>query len=206
MMAENEAAMIPFHALNEFMRPDFRMSVVRSTLNALPELPDEFRNAIDKLVKKTVRIPDFRNSGKAPNALKAGPLTQTFEKNPNMVVAILSAWAELHAPLRQQIYDMLAGRGWDLIPLQAQRKKLPGFFTTWPKTESFETLTQAFAEMYPESEYDSDQVSLMIVWVSTRLPYQMVDEPTQQVTKISGLERVKALLEGNSSLSQDEDG
>ena len=203
-MTEKEAAMIPFHALNEFMRPDFRMSVVRTTLNALPELPDEYRHAIDKLVKKTVRIPGFRNSGKAPTALKAGPLAQTFEKNPNMVAAVLTAWAELHTPLRQQVYDMLDGRGWDLLPLQAERKKLPGFFTQWPKAESFESLTQTYAELYPQSEYDSDQVSLMIVWVSTRLPYEMVEDTPQVVTEISGLERVKALLEGKANESQAE--
>jgi hypothetical protein len=194
-MTENEAAMIPFHALNEFMRPDFRLSVIRSTLNALPELPDEYRKMIDKLVKKTVRIPGFRNSGNAPAALKAGPLAQTFEKNPEMVSAVLTAWAETRAPLRQQIYDLLGGRGWDLLPLQAERKKLPGFFTRWPKDESFETLTQVYTELHPDSEYDSDQVALMIVWVSTRLPYEMVEDTPQVVTEISGLERVKALLE-----------
>lgn len=203
-MTENEAAMIPFHALNEFMRPDFRLSMVRNTLNALPELPDEYRNAIDKLVKKTVRIPGFRNSGKAPAALKAGPLAQTFEKNPEMVSAVLTAWAETHAPLRQQIYNLLAGRGWDLLPLQAERKKLPGFFTRWPKAESFETLTQVYTELYPDSEYDSDQVALMIVWVSTRLPYEMVEETPQVVTEISGLERVKALLEKKVDQSEED--
>jgi len=162
-MTEKEASMIPFHAINEFMRPDFRMSVVRSTLNALPDLPDQYRSGIDKLVKKTVRIPGFRNSGKAPTALKAGPLVQTFEKNPDMVAAVLSAWAELHATLRQLIYDLLTERGWDLLTLQAERKKLPGFFVTWPKDENFESLNQIYAELYPTSEYDSDQVSLMIV-------------------------------------------
>jgi hypothetical protein len=204
MMTDKEAAMIPFHALNEFMRPDFRMSVVRSTLNALPDLPDEYRNTIDKLVKKTVRIPGFRNSGKAPTALKAGPLAQTFENNPNMVSAVLSAWAELNAPLRQQIYDLLAGRGWDLLPIQAARDKLPGFFTRWPKAESFETLTQNYTDLYPDSEYDNDQVSLMIVWVSARLPYELVEEPPRVVTEISGLERVKTLLNKEANESQGE--
>jgi hypothetical protein len=206
MMTEKEASMIPFQALNEFMRPDFRMSVVRTTLNSLTDLPDDYRNAIDKLVKKTVRIPGFRNSGKAPAALKAGPLAQTFEKNPDMVAAVLSAWAEFHAPLRQQIHDLLAERGWDLLPLQAERKKLPGFFIKWPKDESFETLNQVYTERYPDSQYDSDQVSLMIVWVSMRLPYEQVEEAPQVVTEISGLERVKALLAEKGNPPEDQAG
>ena len=195
-MTEKEAAMFPFHALNEFMRPDFRMSVVRTTLNELAGLPEEYRSAIDKLVKKTVRIPGFRNSGKAPASLKAGPLAQTFEKNPHLVAAVLSAWAEIHAPLRQQVYDLLKARRWDLLPLQVERKKLPGFFTEWPKEDNFEALIKAYEELHPDSEYDSDQVSLMIVWVSLRLPYELIEEPPEVVTELKGMERVKALGEG----------
>ncbi len=194
-MSEKEATMIPFHALNEFMRPDFRMGVVRSTLNGLAELPEEYRNAIDRLTKKTVKIPGFRNSGKAPTALKAGPIAQNFEKNPDLVASVLSAWAELNALLREEVFELLDARGWDLLPLQAERKKLPGFFTTWPKAESFESLNQEYVEKHPESPYNSDEISLMIVWVSARLPYELVDEEPQEVTRLTGLEKIKALLD-----------
>lgn len=203
-MTEKEAALIPFHALNEFMRPDFRMSVVRSTLNDLGELPEEYRNAIDRLTKKSVKIPGFRNSGKAPTALKAGPIAQTFEKNPDMVASVLSAWAELHAPLRGEVFELLEARGWDLLPLQAERKKLPGFFTTWPKGESFEGLNQEYTEKHPTSSFNSDEVSLMIVWVSARLPYELVDDEPQAVTKLAGLDKIKALLEKEPDESQEE--
>ena len=194
-MSEKEATMIPFHALNEFMRPDFRMGVVRSTLNGLAELPEEYRNAIDRLTKKTVKIPGFRNSGKAPTALKAGPIAQNFEKNPDLVASVLSAWAELNALLREEVFELLDARGWDLLPLQAERKKLPGFFTTWPKAESFESLNQEYVEKHPASPYNSDEISLMIVWVSARLPYELVDEEPQEVTRLTGLEKIKALLD-----------
>jgi hypothetical protein len=204
MMNDKEAALIPFHALNEFMRPDFRMSVVRSTLNRLAELPEGYRNAIDRLTKKSVKIPGFRNSGKAPTALKTGPIAQTFEKNPDMVASVLSAWAELHAPLRQQVFELLGARGWELLPLQADRKKLPGFFTTWPKAESFESLNQDYVEKHPDSQYNNDEVSLMIVWVSARLPYELVEEEPQAVTRLSGLDKIKALLEKEENESQAE--
>jgi hypothetical protein len=203
MMTDKEAALIPFHALNEFMRPDFRMSVVRTTLNGLAELPEEYRNAIDRLTKKTVKIPGFRNSGKAPTALKAGPIAQTFEKNPDLVATVLSAWAELHPGLRQEVFELLEKRGWDLLPLQANRKKLPGFFTKWPKEESFENLNQEYIEKNPESQANTDEISLMIVWVSARLPYELVEEPPQVVTQITGLDKVKALLENESESGEE---
>jgi hypothetical protein len=177
---------------------------VRSTLNGLPELPEEHRHAIDRLTKKSVKIPGFRNSGKAPTALKAGPIAQSFEKNPDLVASVLSAWAELHASLRSEVYELLEGRGWDLLPLQAERKKLPGFFTSWPKSESFESLNQEYTEKHPGSPYNTDEVSLMIVWVSARLPYELVEDEPQAVTRLSGLDKVKALLEKEQDESQAE--
>jgi hypothetical protein len=122
-------------------------------------------------------------------------MAQSFEKNPNLVASVLSAWAELHAQLREEIFILLEERGWDLLPLQADRKKLPGFFTTWPKAESFESLNQAYTEKHTDSPYNSDEISLMIVWVSSRLPYDLVEDEPQVVTKLSGLEKIKTLLD-----------
>jgi hypothetical protein len=43
---------------------------------------------------------------------------------------------------------------------------------TWPKGEEFDVLNQAFQEMYPDQNFSSDDISLMVVWLSGRLPYQ----------------------------------
>lgn len=173
---DKKAQLLPFHSINEFMRNDYRLAVIRTTLSNLSDLPGNFRAPIDRLTKKVVKVPGFRNSSKAPNLVKVVPMAEAFEKDPELVAAILNAWAELHPELRQQIYDLLVERGWDILPLEADRPKLPGFFVHWPKGEDFETLNQAFAEKYPEVKANSDDTSLMVVWVSTRLPYQMVDE------------------------------
>ena len=60
-MTDKTAQFIPFHALNEFMRHDYRLTVIRAALNALPNLPGHFRSPIDKLTKQIVRVPGFRN-------------------------------------------------------------------------------------------------------------------------------------------------
>ncbi len=167
-----KAELLPYHALNEFMRNDYRLNVVRNTLHGLPALPDHFRAPIDRLTKKFVRVPGFRNSEKAPARVKAAPLAETFEKNPELVSAVLNAWAELHHELRQQIFDLLKGRGWEVLPVEADRTKFPGFLIHWPKGDNFEVLNQAYQEAYPESAATTDDVSLMIVWVAMRLPYK----------------------------------
>lgn len=171
-MDDKKKQFLPFHAINEFMRHDFRVKVVRNTLNALPSLPDELRTPINRLTRVIVKVPGFRNSTKAPASVRVKPTSEAFEKNPELVAAILAAWAETNPQLRQQVYDLLVARDWHVLPPQADRTRLPGFITKWPKDENFEAVNAAFTEMYPQVQADSDDVSLMVVWLSTRLPYE----------------------------------
>ncbi len=171
-MADKQVEFLPFHVVNEFMRPDYRLTVVRDTLTALPKLPNHFRAAIDKLIKKNVRVAGFRDSTLAPTPFKIGPVAEGFEKSPELAATILSAWAETKSELRTGIYELLKGRGWELLPPEADRTKIPGFLTTWPnKDEDFDMLNKAYAEAHPGEEISTDDVSLMVVWLSGRLPY-----------------------------------
>ncbi len=176
---DKKVQFLPFHALNEFMTTEYRLEVVRAAITVLPDLPENLRNPIDRLTKKAVVIPGFRNSIKAPSALKIKPVAQAFEKNPHLVAAILAVWAEKNHILRQQMYDLLIGRGWELLPVDADRTRLPGFITVWPKGEDFDVLNADFREKYPELEASENDVSLMAVWMSGRLPYRSSDEDGQ---------------------------
>ena len=176
MNKDKEVSFFPFHAINEFMTDEYREEVVRSVMLAYETLPEEFRTRIDRNIKKSVQIPGFRNSAKAPAQLRVKPAIDSFQKNPALVSAILSAWSELHAGLRQQIYELLIARGWELLPIDADRTKLPGFMTKWPKGEDFETLYAAFATLQPDAALEMNDVSLMVVWLSGRLPYEFVEK------------------------------
>ena len=190
---------LPFHAINEFMRPDFRLNVIRETLTAQSTLDESRVNDLNQQIKKRVTVPGFRNSDKAPALIKVLPTSKSFEKYPELVAAILSCWAEIQSELRDQVYALLKSRKWlmfsedegldsislsmDIIeewpifPIKMNRTKLPGFFTHWPKGEDFEILYKNFSELFPESTASIDKVSLMVVWISMRLPYQ-VDSDT----------------------------
>lgn len=172
----DQVAFVPFHALSRFMRDDYRLTVIRAALAALPGLSADVRRAVDRQIQRHVRVPGFRNSVKAPAALKVRPAAEAFEKQAELAAAILAAWAEAHSALRQQVFDLLAARGWELLPLEADRTKLPGFLTRWPPKEDFERLNQAFSGQYPDSPATSDDVSLMAVWVSGRLPLEAHDD------------------------------
>jgi hypothetical protein len=199
---DEQATFYPFHAINEFMRPDFRLSMVRDVLSHVTELPAAQANELAKAINKTVKIPGFRNSEKAPAMVKVLPTVKAFEKHPELVGVILSAWATIHTELQKQVFMTLQNRNWKIIadaddftietlssdvikqwpvlPLNIQRSRLPGFLPRWPKGEDFETIYTTFNESYPDSDASIDQVSLMAVWLSMRLPYQLeeVDNTT----------------------------
>lgn len=188
----DELRFLPFHAINEFMRDDFRLSVVRIVLTNLIKLNDQDRNHLIKLINRQVKIPGFRNPAKAPIPVKLIPVVKAFKKEPELVSYILSAWAEFHKSLRQEVYELLKSREWSFIqenyemkdllidwkilPITADRRKLPGFYPIWPKGENFEILYDTYTDKFPISEQDIDNVSLMVVWLTMRLPYQVEED------------------------------
>ena len=169
---------IPFHAINEFMRADYRMILLRNAMIALPDLSPKTQTTINKLIKKYVKVPGFRNSTKAPASVKAVSMVKPFEKEPKLVAAVISGWAEANSELRQQIFGLLNNLGWKLLPPEADRTRLPGFLTQWPEEDDYEDIYQGFTEAFPDSDYGIDDVSLMAVWLSLRLPVEKVSKET----------------------------
>lgn len=179
---DEKVSFLPFHAINEFMTAEYRLQVIRDVLTVLPSASDAYRNQINHLTRKLVVVPGFRNSLKAPIPLRIKSTVDAFEKNPNLAASILAAWADTQAELRERVYALLQSRNWELLPLEADRTRLPGFLTIWPGGENFEVLNQAFQEMYPDFNATSDDVSLMVVWISGRLPYRFTDKEEVSAT------------------------
>ena len=160
------------------MRDDYRLEVVRAALVALPSLSADQRDPVDRLTKKLVQISGFRNSLKAPAAMRLKPTVDIFVKSSQMAAAILSAWAASRTELALQIYELLVERKWEVLPVEANRIHLPGFMSIWPKGENFENVYSAFKEKYPSSKENLDDVSLMVVWIGGRLPYSSEEDQT----------------------------
>jgi hypothetical protein len=173
MSKEYEKSFLPFHAINEFMRDDYRKEIIKFTLSKIYDLPDTFIALLNTQTKKHVKVPGFRNSAKAPMTLLCKPVEQAFIKSPQLVAIMLASWAQLNYSLYENVYRLLQIRGWELIPIDADRTKLPGFSTDWPFEEDFELLCDSFRKEYPDFSVSQDDISLMAVWVSGRLPYHV---------------------------------
>jgi len=181
MSNEKQVRFIPFHAINEFMLPEYRLKLLQEVFGNFDRLSEERQAAINRLVKKLVKVAGFRNSTLAPAALKSRASVSAFERSPEMVAQICQAWFELHTDLAAKVVAFLQSRGWEVLPVEADRAVLPGFLTRWPEKDNFVTLDDAFAEAYPEDTTHEYDLNMMIVWVSGRLPVELVAEESENL-------------------------
>lgn len=180
-MAEKEK-FLPFMAINEFMRDDYRLTVMSEVLSNLGKIPGDQRNTINKLTAKYVSIQGFRNSNLAPVGRKAKASADLFLSSNEYSAAIIEGWFRLHPTLAETVIQVLSERNWpNLQPLAMDRSKLPGFQIHWPKEDTFEALIKAIRAIQPFEDEPDDNISLMAVWGGNRLPYDLfMDEKEEK--------------------------
>ena len=175
LMMESKVRFLPFHAINEYMLDDYRQLVIQSVLGNFSKLSEERQRRINSLIKKHVKVQGFRNSSLAPLPMKVNGCIDTYKKSPEFVSQVLSAWTEIHKSMAEIVFAFLEGKSWKLLPFDTDRSILPGFMLEWPKEETFEVLIQAFRDANPDLTISDDDISLLMVWLSNRLPYEYVD-------------------------------
>lgn len=175
-----KAKFLPFHAINEYMLDNYRQLVIQSVLGNFSKLSEERQRKINLLIKNHVRVQGFRNSAVAPLPLKINGCIDTYKKSHEFVAQVLSAWSEINSETKKTIFRFLDERSWKLLPIDVDRSLLPGFMLEWPKEDPFEILIDSFRETYPDYPLSDDDISLMVVWLSNRLPYEMVEGLFQQ--------------------------
>ncbi len=124
----------------------------------------------NSLTKQLLQVPGFRNAAQAPAGLKARNSVKPFEKSPEFTAQVLQCWAEIKKELANEVYDLLIEKGWEILPVDTNRTALPGFIPEWPEGELYDTLDQIYAQKYPGKEIDLNDLRLMAVWLSGRLP------------------------------------
>lgn len=172
---DTKVKFLPFHAINEFMLDDYRQMVFQSVFGKFSRLSEERQRKINSLIKKYVKVQGFRNSSVAPLPMKINGCITSFKKSPDFVAQILSAWFELHQDWAEIIHEFLMSKGWKILPIDADRTVLPGFMVEWPKDDDFEGIIQDFRDQQPEMSISDDDISLLVVWISNRLPYDHVE-------------------------------
>ena len=176
MSDEKKIQVLPFHAVNEFMRDDYRFDVLHEVFTALDQATPMQKQLITRMFAKNVNIPGFRNSGLAPLAIKIKNSPTLFERSHEFSATIMECWSNLHPELKAAMHALLTERGWTVQPLEADRSLLPGFQIDWPKPDNFESLIKGIQAAKPELKESDDNISLMAVWVGNKLPYNLFSD------------------------------
>jgi hypothetical protein len=181
MVNEKKMQFAPFHAINEFMRDDFRLAILQEVITHAEDCDKNKVLRMNRLFAKGVQIPGFRNSSMAPMAVRIKHSVDLFEKSAEFSALIIDCWSERHGELKKAVQQLLDQKNWKPLPADADRTLLPGFQLDWPKGDNFEVFINAIKEAYPESNESDDNVSLMVVWIGNKLPYNLFDEPESEV-------------------------
>jgi hypothetical protein len=180
-MDNQEMQFLPFAAINSFMLDDYRTRVLGKVINSLARQTNRNAGVLKSLIRRYIQVPGFRDASKAPAALIARNAESTFEKASDFAAFTIAVWTDLNPTLAGEVHAVLTERSWpELLPVEADRTQMPGFYTTWPEGETFETVLKAYHEKYPESTTEDYDISLMTVWLGGRLPF---DEEPEEETK-----------------------
>ncbi|MEN6522950.1 MAG: hypothetical protein ABFD14_04415 [Anaerolineaceae bacterium] len=169
-MTQKQIQYLPFHAINEFMLTEYRQQVINSVFHDIENLSGASRGKLNSLVKQQLQVPGFRNASQAPSGVKARYAVKAFEKSTEFAAQVLQCWSELHSELAQDVYAILQENSWEILPVDTNRTVLPGFIPSWPEGETYDLLDDKYAKRYPEKQVDTNDLRLMAVWLSGRLP------------------------------------
>ncbi|KAF0111495.1 MAG: hypothetical protein FD147_846 [Chloroflexi bacterium] len=172
----NKTKYLPFQAVNEFMREDYRLSILHEVFNHLDKCTAIQKQLINRLVAKGVQIAGFRNSSLAPLPIKIKNSVSLFENSSEFAATIIECWSNLHPELKKALDETLTEKGWQPLAYDLDRSLLPGFMIDWPKKDTFELLIKTLRDTHPNLLESEDNISLMAVWVGNRLPYNLYNE------------------------------
>ncbi len=181
--------------------PERRASVVSRVLNEFHSLPVAARNALRSAVNDEI-IPSsggFRR-GQAGRALDRSsfllqePVAQAVMGSDTLAAAVLQCWAESHPSLREAVERHLTGRGLSTPTVNLPESLFRGY---WP-VHQWEVEQSAFALTYDE-DFDTDDVALMLCYVSGNIP---LDPEPEGVEDGRGESLLSALSTALSALRQ----
>jgi hypothetical protein len=70
------------------------------------------------------------------------------------------------------VKSWLESEGWDQLSTEKIFNENEGFLNKWPEGLSFEKIIDDFKKAHPKLELDEDDLILMVLWISGRLPQE----------------------------------
>lgn len=172
-MPENEY--LPFKAINVFIERDYLETVIKDVLEGIGSLSREEQTEFNIFYRKHVSILGFRNPVRAPLTLKINGYAGVFEEKEDVIPFTLTTWTKIKSELSEQVKNWLDSQGWEALALEREFDENIGFTADWPENLTFDEIEEKFKTDNPKVEFNRDDLILMVLWISGKLPNEQSD-------------------------------
>ncbi|MDY6873137.1 MAG: hypothetical protein SVR81_04100 [Chloroflexota bacterium] len=170
-----EKELFPYKTINVFIEQNYLEAVMETVLTGVKKLPKQDQIDFSRFMRKYVSILGFRDPSRAPLPLRVNALTNAFEEKDEVVPVTLSVWAKIKKKLAKQVKSWLDDEGWDDLETERSYEENGGFTADWPKKLTFDKLVKDFKKANPDFKFERDDLILMVLWTSGKLPKDQSD-------------------------------
>lgn len=161
---------VPFKAINVFINQDYLESMLKAVLTGYKKLSKQKQIEFTHFLRKYVTILGFRDPSRAPLTLQVHALAKAFEDKDEVVPYVLSVWAAINKKLAADVEAWLTEKKFENLSAEREYAEDAGFTPDFPEKMGFDKLEKDFAKANPDAKYERDDLILMVLWISGRLP------------------------------------
>jgi hypothetical protein len=166
---------LPYKTINVFINQEYLTEVAKDILSKVKKLPKADQIAFSHFMRKHINVLGFRDSSRAPEPLQVNAIIKVFEEKDDVVPFLLSTWAKINKKLAKDVKAWLKAEGWENLETEREFVEGEGFIAEWPKKLTFDKLVKDYQKANPDSKINRDDLILMVLWVSGKLPPEQSD-------------------------------
>lgn len=163
---------LPFKSINVYIEREYLEKVVTNILEGVGKLNKEEQIRFSQDFRKHISVLGFRNPLRAPLSLQVNAYASAFEEKEEVIPFSLTIWSKVKTDLAEKVQSWLESEGWDDLALEREFEEDNGFVFDWPDDLSFDQVEEKFQNANPDFEYDRDDLILMVLWISGKLPIE----------------------------------
>ena len=161
---------VPFKAINVYINQEYLESVMKTVLTDYKKLSKQEQIDFTRFLRKYVTILGFRDPSRAPLSLQINALAKAFEAKDEVIPTVLSIWTKANKKLAADVKAWLEENKFKNLEMEREYSEDAGFTTDLPKKMDFDKVEKDFAKANPDAKYERDDLILMVLWLSGRLP------------------------------------
>lgn len=170
-----DVEVLPYKAINVYINQEYLTEVIKDILTKVKKLSKSDQIAFSHFMRKHINVLGFRDSSRAPLTLQVNAIIKTFEDEDDVVPFLLSTWAKINKKLAKDVKAWLKDEGWEDLATEREFEEGAGFVVEWPKKLTFDKLVKDYQKANPDSKVNRDDLVLMVLWISGKLPPEQSD-------------------------------